>query len=828
VQVQTPEVPAAVQQPSEVSQNPAASQPFSALSSEPSAPQIYSPAPAPDQRAASGLGLASLTLGLFVALLGLMGIFLLAARSSWLAKAIGPFYLSYGIVAGLLLSPLGFVLGIVGLFQSNRRHAATKVGIAVNGVALALIIAIPILEHVANEADKFAREQAQRVREQAAREEALRQAEAERLAREEEEKRRAARQAEEQRMARERADKEEAARIATVQSLVLLPGALDVAKGDASKWADASCYAVQQGPVRVSIQRVQLVGKQLEIRLLVQNISPSKIDVARWSEATGLEKPVLKDPKGETFDFLRANSNEARTFIPAQKELAESLRFAGPVLGADSLQLELPASVFAGTGQLRLEIPRPMLLVMTALDRGRTVVPEVTGLLEHKNPNIRIEAAQALASFGSDQAVQALLKALKDPLPAVQAMAAAALARIGPRAHQALAQLVQSCASENEEVRTASQTALQQIGPLTREDVPVIMAGLKDPNAAIRRGCLLALLAGPGPAAIELLPVLLESAKDEDLSVRAGSLELLGRLSKESRAGLPVLLNSLGDPEEQARKAAAEALTKYRPFTKADVPVLIAAAKDGKKAVRRRVIELLIELAPTVEEATPPVIAALQDDDDTVVELAADAVDKSKKLSKAHVPGLAGAIKNTKGKTRLSAIVALGNIGPEARDTIPLLVECLKDSNAGTRQEAVLALGKIGEASWKESPAIARLLQDKELKVRQNAARALEMIGPSAFQAVPDLLKAWRENDLRDDATKALVRIGKGSVSNITQTITDTRDVKVRIALIDILGQIGPDAKDSTTFLTKLAIEDMNLSVRKAAKEALAKVKSGK
>jgi Zn-finger nucleic acid-binding protein len=124
---------------------------------------------------ASGLGLASVTIGLLTAVLFAIGIAYQIASASKLivvkkanseetaekirdaiegrkttkpakdprepqqfqVPAATVFYVGFGVCTGLVLSPLGLVLGLAALFQPDRRHAASAVGIFLNVLALA-------------------------------------------------------------------------------------------------------------------------------------------------------------------------------------------------------------------------------------------------------------------------------------------------------------------------------------------------------------------------------------------------------------------------------------------------------------------------------------------------------------------------------------------------------------------------------------------------------------------------------------------------------------------------------------------------------------------
>ena len=127
--------------------------------------------------------------------------------------------------------------------------------------------------------------------------------------------------------------------------------------------------------------------------------------------------------------------------------------------------------------------------------------------------------------------------------------------------------------------------------------------------------------------------------------------------------------------------------------------------------------------------------------------------------------------------------------------TVEQWIEALKDKDQEVRYSAARALGKIGPKAEKAVPALVRALKDKNEYVRQWAASALGKIGPKAEKAVPALTEALKDRWPGIRAQDAAVALGK----------------------------IGPAAEKAVPALTE-ALKDEKVYVRKAAKEALAKI----
>jgi HEAT repeat protein len=97
------------------------------------------------------------------------------------------------------------------------------------------------------------------------------------------------------------------------------------------------------------------------------------------------------------------------------------------------------------------------------------------------------------------------------------------------------------------------------------------------------------------------------------------------------------------------------------------------------------------------------------------------------------VGALIAILKSKAGSSRLSAIRALGEIGPHARDAVPQLVELLRGSDVETAFGIMDALRKIG--NWADSafPVLVQLLGDKRDMIRGMAAKFLAEIARSEF-----------------------------------------------------------------------------------------------
>jgi HEAT repeat protein len=122
-------------------------------------------------------------------------------------------------------------------------------------------------------------------------------------------------------------------------------------------------------------------------------------------------------------------------------------------------------------------------------------------------------------------------------------------------------------------------------------------------------------------------------------------------------------------------------------------------------------------------------------------------------------------------------------------------------------------------------PALVRLMGDPDMDLKLAAATALERYGPAAKRAVTDLIGTAVHGDaeLRVASMRCLIAIG-GSEANLAipalRTALAASDPRVRAMAAEVLGKLGPSAKDAEPDLQK-ALHDNNAQVQKAAGDAL-------
>jgi HEAT repeat protein len=329
-------------------------------------------------------------------------------------------------------------------------------------------------------------------------------------------------------------------------------------------------------------------------------------------------------------------------------------------------------------------------LVPPALAQPRRVKPgvEIGELLHKLRANLdgqRIVSAQALSDYADQlqRAVLALSGRLRaDPVAAVRAECAQALAHIGPSAHEAVPALIAALGDEDEAVRRMAALALGKMGRYAGAAVPALITAFKDKNKAVRRRAVIA-LGGIGPDARAAVPTLIALLDDTDLAhgpddapIRELAIAVLGLIGPDAKPAVPALLKLERSGNAYVRGLCLMALPKIGAGRETVVPLLVKALKDP--GTRANAAYTLARLDPPVKEAVPALLEALRAKD-----ISYDVEAR---------------------RAKLGVILALGNVGPDARTALPVLRELTSAPDSIVRSFAQRALAQVEGASKRGRP----------------------------------------------------------------------------------------------------------------------------
>jgi HEAT repeat protein len=222
---------------------------------------------------------------------------------------------------------------------------------------------------------------------------------------------------------------------------------------------------------------------------------------------------------------------------------------------------------------------------------GRRALQYLIGLMQHPDPEVRAEAAEAWGQVGNRAAIPLLRKALKDPVPFVQIEAAYALHKLGSKD-----------ALEPLEALALSTTTLIHTKTPKKDAIADEARAIARDN--IRAKAIARLSDIGGVRTVELFE---KTLNDPSPIVRDATAVGLAKLGFEELDD--VFIEMLRDPNEARRAASAHALAQIgRPVGVED---LISAASDESAAVRA---EAVMALGPTTDaKAQDAIIQALKD-----------------------------------------------------------------------------------------------------------------------------------------------------------------------------------------------------------------------
>jgi HEAT repeat protein len=262
-------------------------------------------------------------------------------------------------------------------------------------------------------------------------------------------------------------------------------------------------------------------------------------------------------------------------------------------------------------------------------------------------------------------------------------------------------------------------------------------------------------------------------------------------------AYIPLIVEALGAETSEVR---AMALAKSLPIASRLVPLIAEASNCGDPRLRLRAVHAIALMAPQNEEAAEQLISFLD-------------------YAKKDVSG--------------QAIIELGCAGDAAKPALGKLIEIAdsKEESAGT---AILALSTLGEVVARDEingehaiEVISRRALDKNDPLFPSSAVAWARIAPGANPRQIDALLAVGKmpgSPFRSMAIDALFMQPRNAelVPAMTSLLDET-DNGVRLRAVEVLGDLGADAKPAGARLSRMVDNQLGI-LRQAAARALVRV----
>jgi len=363
------------------------------------------------------------------------------------------------------------------------------------------------------------------------------------------------------------------------------------------------------------------------------------------------------------------------------------------------------------------------------------------GVMKYRHPAVdtRADGIGGLYNHGCrDRALIWLATtARQNPDPNLRRWATFALGMMGdPRPVPAFASPLNDA---DKAVRRQAVVALGRIG--TAHVVTPLVAALKDADGEVREKAIEA-LAKVGEPAIRLT---IAGLRSSDVLVRRGSSDALARIGRPAVS--PLTRSLLEEDDRLARVAAVETLGKMR--DERAVATLVVALMDSDGDIQDMAAQALVR---TGKPAVAPLVRVLRVAGNPFRRRVAEVLVRTRSLA---VKPLIDVFGDENADVRLAASEVLVKMGKPALGS---LRGALRKSKPGVRLEAATALGLIGDPTAVKP--LVQAIRGRDQELRQTAARALVRIGRPAAAPLVSLFKE-ADASVREQASQALVEIGR-------------------------------------------------------------------
>jgi len=460
--------------------------------------------------------------------------------------------------------------------------------------------------------------------------------------------------------------------------------------------------------------------------------------------------------------------------------------------------------------------------------------------------------------------------------------AAFLIGEIGPEAEEAIPALMAILTDQSEGWRLEAEVrdALLAMGEKLSTQVPVLISFLESDDRETR-GFGIRLLGSVGPKARDAVPALQGLANAPDQRVSLSAAQALWNIARQTNIVVAIYARSLQSKDSTVRQLALVYLRQMGSAAVAAKSAIQSALRDPDDSVRREAERTLQEIDPKLLRSSPVnipqetaaavagLVRTIQTGDfrsrfaalEAIAVFGSDAASAVPALTEvlnAPPPDLPGhfaamGLMNS----RRCAAQALAEVGPEARSAAPLLISLLTARVDGNRAVYCKALGRIGPEAKVAVPALQAAIQDENRGIRLAAAVALTRIMPEqcsdavavlrSLQNDPELAnvgivdKDGLVNTNYADAQNpgamlfrlaALVPLWELRVEKESPVDAIIRELRKPTTseqnfYVELLGDIGPDAKAALPTLQTLLEPRQPITLRRAAAIAVRKIDPG-
>jgi HEAT repeat protein len=156
---------------------------------------------------------------------------------------------------------------------------------------------------------------------------------------------------------------------------------------------------------------------------------------------------------------------------------------------------------------------------------------------------------------------------------------------------------------------------------------------------------------------------------------------------------------------------------------------------------------------------------------------------------------------------------------------VPVILQACQDQDADVRMYAYFAIGKADPREEGVVAAVLAGMADTVVDVRRAVAASLGELSPFPNNLLPPMVKMLIDPDERTRTLiiNAFTDLEGAGVGSLLRHL-DTKDVNLRLAVVNVLGMVGSPAKNALARLKSMSKEDDDLRIREAAERAVGRI----
>lgn len=372
----------------------------------------------------------------------------------------------------------------------------------------------------------------------------------------------------------------------------------------------------------------------------------------------------------------------------------------------------------------KVEVRRSALLALGRVGKGRPAVEKaLAAFSQDPDSLVKLNAVIALANIGNadESVIPTLLRGLASKEKATARLAGRVLGKMGKKNPDKLLPIMMEALDKQEEPLTGY--AVQILRAMKSAAIPALpkIAALydtADPETRLDIVDAVTMIDKSGDHAI---PILLKALKADDPLDRKEALLGLLRYRKKSDQYLDHLLAALNDKNLDNRMLAIGVVRGIKNKSPKIVSALIKLTHDSDPRVRMAATRALRAFNPPPKEVIQALIALSRDKDHRVGRSAVLALSAFRPRPPEVVPALVELSQDPAVPAQHAVIRALGSIRPSPKEILPALEKCLKDKKETTRLTAAIALGQLGDLYPEEVTTILTKAAESEEKPKTQA-----------------------------------------------------------------------------------------------------------